>query len=334
MTDKKRIEFIDLAKGICILLVVLGHCNVHVPFVGFNLLRMPLYFILSGLFFRDYGGFAQHALKKVNKILVPFLFFYFIAYIPFYIFEYWKPGLIQTQAEGIMDMFVNRQFFNGPIWFLLCLFWVNLFFCAIELNVRKEWGIGLIVLIVGLAGALLGHKGVFVPLYIDVAMTALPYFYMGYLLGKTDLLYPNRYDKYNIFIALAGYGVAYLITVCFGEPHPSFHYNKIHGNIALNYIGSFCIVVAVLLLCKIIRHIPVISYCGRYSIILLCLHHMIYRPLQLVVNRIVAPPVSGTEIQQWIVAILTIAICIAFIPLCKRYIPWFTAQKDLIKTQK
>jgi len=31
-----------------------------------------------------------------------------------------------------------------------------------------------------------------------------------------------------------------------------------------------------------------------------------------------------------ICATLTILICIALIPVCKKYIPWFTAQKDLI----
>ena len=331
--SKKRIEFIDLAKGVCILLVVLGHCGIHIPLVGYGLLEMPLFFVLSGLFFRDYGGFAQHTLKRVNKILIPFLFFYLTAYIPFYIFEYWKPGLIQTQAEGIWDMFTNRQFFNGPIWFLLCLFWVNLLFCALKLSVRNEWGICASVVSLGLFGVLLGNREVFLPLYLDVAMTALPYFYMGYLLSKTDLLYPNKYDKYNIFIALAGYGVACFITVYFDEPHPSFHYNKIYGNIILNYIGSFSCVVAVLMLCKMVKHIPVISYCGRYSIILLCLHHMIYRPVQLIVSHSNTPPISATEkeMQQWFVAIVTIVVCIALTPLCKKFIPWFTAQKDLIK---
>ena len=287
--QKQRIDFIDLAKGVCILLVVLGHCNVHIPFIGFNMLRMPLYFILSGLFFRDYGGFAQFTVKKINKILIPFLFFYLVSYIPFYICEYISPGLIQTQASGLMDVFNNRQFFNGPIWFLLCLFFVNLLFCAIKLNIRNEWGVCFAVVSIGLFGVLLGNLGIFIPMYLDVAMTTLPYFYMGYLLNRTNLLYPNRFDKYNILLALIGYGITYLITIYFDAPHPSFHYNIIHGNIALNYIGSFTCVIAVLLLCKTIKHLPIVSYCGRYSIIILCIHHMVNRPVQLIMNQLPPP---------------------------------------------
>lgn len=48
---QQRIEFIDLAKGICIILVVLLHIvpSANIPELRF--IRIPLYFILSGLFF-------------------------------------------------------------------------------------------------------------------------------------------------------------------------------------------------------------------------------------------------------------------------------------------
>lgn len=63
-TVKPRIEFIDLAKGVCILFVVLGHCSVGTDGYIPGALRMPLYFILSGLFFKDYGGFSYLFEKK------------------------------------------------------------------------------------------------------------------------------------------------------------------------------------------------------------------------------------------------------------------------------
>ena len=71
METKKRIEFIDLAKGVCILLVIMMHTDVNVDFPGLRGMRMPLYFILSGLFFKDYVGFLNLLVKKANKILIP-----------------------------------------------------------------------------------------------------------------------------------------------------------------------------------------------------------------------------------------------------------------------
>ena len=64
-----RIEFIDLAKGICILLVVqihvYGDTSVDV-FKMMSLFRMPLYFVLSGLFFKTYDGFFSLFKKKTS----------------------------------------------------------------------------------------------------------------------------------------------------------------------------------------------------------------------------------------------------------------------------
>lgn len=57
-TEKKRIEYIDLMKGVCITLVVLYHvidCT-NIQFIDNALanFRMPLYFFLSGLFFKKW----------------------------------------------------------------------------------------------------------------------------------------------------------------------------------------------------------------------------------------------------------------------------------------
>lgn len=75
--EKKRIEFLDLAKGICILLVVWLHVDVDTPRdIYLSAIRMPLFFFLSGMFFKEYDGFLTFLKKKTNKLLIPFVFFY------------------------------------------------------------------------------------------------------------------------------------------------------------------------------------------------------------------------------------------------------------------
>ncbi len=69
-------EFIDLAKGICILLVIGLHTGAMPDSLAWlGMIRMPLYFVLSGLFFKDYGNFRGSGVRKVNKLLIPFVFF-------------------------------------------------------------------------------------------------------------------------------------------------------------------------------------------------------------------------------------------------------------------
>ena len=101
-----RIEFIDLAKGICVLLVVVGHVGVNIAIPGLENVRMPLYFILSGLFFKSYDGRKNFLIKKTNKILIPFLFFYLLGYFVFYIVNWIVPGLIVSDAKSVLDVFI------------------------------------------------------------------------------------------------------------------------------------------------------------------------------------------------------------------------------------
>ena len=324
---QKRIEFIDLAKGICIILVVIGHCGAPINIPGLEIVRMPLYFILSGLFFKDYGGGYNFFIKKTNKILIPFLFFYLVGCAGYYGIKFFAPQLLITSASGLFDVFNNRQFFNGPIWFLLCLFWCNIIFCQITLRIKKETLQILLVAVLGFVGWFLGNEKIFVPMFFDVAFTALPFFAFGYYLKKSEILYPNKLDKFNIPLAITFWAIAFILTRT-TEYRLSLHYNGLEG--WSTYIISITSVLAVLFLCKTIKRVPFVSYCGRYSIVLLCVHHLIYRPLMVLL------PKTGIEVlsDKWSIAIITLLLSALCIPVCKRFIPWFIAQKDLIKLPK
>lgn len=326
--QNNRIEFIDLAKGICILMVVMGHCGFPTAFPGSLNLRMPLYFVLSGIFFKSYEGFRDFVRKKTNKILIPFLFFYLMAYVVFYVVNWIIPGLIKTDATGILDVFTQRQYFNGPIWFLICLFWVNIYFYLIQLFFQKESLKAVCVILFCCMGTLFSRSEIFLPCEMDVAMTALPFFYIGYLLKRTDLLLPNKWDKYNLlFAALLLGGTICLEHFC-DVGHIGFHSNVYRGIFILDVINSICSVLAVLLICKTVKYLPLVSYCGRYSIILLCTHHMYYRPLSLLFSKVVP------TYNLYLTVVLTILLCIISIPLFKRYIPQFCAQKDFFTSDK
>ena len=72
---KKRIQYIDALRGFCMILIIMNHCH----FTFFNkeisqLLvntRVPFFFFLSGLFFKQYSSFKEFCIKKLNQLVVP-----------------------------------------------------------------------------------------------------------------------------------------------------------------------------------------------------------------------------------------------------------------------
>ena len=327
MNSAKRISYIDLAKGICILLVVLDHIAGNGFFAGgdyplndiFEQTRMPLYFILSGLFFKDYaGGIREFLLRKVNRILVPYLFF-LILYRASAKAAYWVIGF------SIGDVW-------APLWFLLCLFWMNAIFATLYYLVKglapsgfkSEIILGLCVLAIGIGGYFAGH----LPLNIGTAMTSLPFLWMGYLLNRKLHFLELKTNRWSTLLA----GIVLLAALHYLYVGENFFYlNTYETPLFLIYLSGLMGTLGVLLLSKSIGHLPVISYIGRYSIIVLCTHMVIVKAVIAALALLSIGWNPAGIVPSLVILTLTIACSMFCCWLLSRYLPWFTAQKDLIR---
>lgn len=74
----KRIEWIDLAKGMAIFLMVCGHTSIPSSLSNWIWsFHMPLFFIVSGMLFSPYNypSFADFLKKRCRTLLLPWLVF-------------------------------------------------------------------------------------------------------------------------------------------------------------------------------------------------------------------------------------------------------------------
>lgn len=285
-------------------------------------IRMPLYFILSGLFFKDYGGFYNFIIKKTNKILIPFCAFVGLGLLI----------ALRTTTTPIIDEiikpFSQPDISNLPVWFLICLFWVNILYFGIQKFTKNLLGQMLVVVAFGLIGYILGRNHVYLPLFFSSALSALPFFYIGIILRKTPLLYKGSKDSLYliVFSLLTAFAVVYCCMIT--TPFIDFRSNTYNGHILLIWTLSPVMVIGLLLLCKLVTWIPIVSYLGRYSIIVLGLHSPLknyaHLPIQAVTNY---------SFSQLEILVFSLLLCWIAIPLCRKYLPKLTAQSDLIKSK-
>lgn len=317
-----RIEWIDLAKGFCIILVVLSHVvNTHPLWVQLSSFRMPLYFVLSGLFFKQYEGFIGFLKRKINKLLIPFLFFLYCTSI--------IPHKLITHLSSIHDLMVNREvIFNMPIWFLLCLFEINVIFYLVQwiatvfpARFRTAFVVAVSVLI-GLVGMALGYHNYAIPLFVDTALSALPLFVFGWWLNRrtTFLRQPVR-----LSIDVPVIVVCALIVGLFAVPM-YWQYNSFTlETMKVAHLCGIAGTVMTLTVARIVKRLPLVSYWGRYSIMILCTHY----PIKMLLTYAFRNTLQGAALVLT-VFLLTLAICHFLIPVMKRFLPHVTAQKDLI----
>lgn len=327
---KNRIEYIDLAKGFCILLVVLNHVaeflDLDYPFsYQIRSFRMPLYFILSGLFFKRYENFLGFVKRKTNKLLIPFLFFLFTTSL--------LPSIIIHKFVSSISYFISSgPMYNYPIWFLLCLFETNLLFYVIFLiseNITSKHANSLaltMTISLGIVGLLLSVFKIRIPFNIDTACTVLPFFSFGWWLNHHTNFLQNpfmaRRDTILIILCI-------IIILLFAAP-VDYSTNTISSKaIFTAHICGVSGTLLVLSIAKYFQHFPLISFWGRYSIMILCSHMLFI----LIIGRITMFFDFPTIPSFFIIFILTMAICHILIPFMKRHLPYVTAQKDLIKIE-
>ncbi len=334
----KRIEYIDLAKGICISLVVLWHVlrdlAENIDFIQIMFFfRMPLYFILSGMFFKTYNDFISFTKKKINKLVIPYFFSILFIGIPSVFFMDYMNGT-STSFASFTDE--KGRLYMGIVpssWFLLCLFQVNLYFYPIYTFSRQNnKSITIICVLLGLLGYYINSCGLYLPLWFDTSLTVIPFFIFGYFLKNSSNILYESFSKKHIIHFLISISILLLCFYILEHRHLeslSFYHNDFKIKIISLYLGGISGSYTILLISKYFRHIPIISYIGRYSIVVLITHQPLLFLLRNVLYqlRITVDTITG----NLIVYILIILLSLPTIKISIKYLPYFFAQKDLIK---
>lgn len=181
---------IDVAKGIGILLVVIGHADPR-PWLG-NLIyqfHMPFFFILSGYLFRPttLRDFLQ---RKTVRYLLPY-----ISYLVLFALAAPKPAMetilgARGALHPIQALLIGGEHletYATPFWFPTALYVTALLATGVALVKRR--GFAAVMAIVCLVGALINqrHHTFIWPLAANVALMGYVLFYCGqWLRGRIE----------------------------------------------------------------------------------------------------------------------------------------------------
>lgn len=205
MIDTKRITYIDVLKGFTIVWIVWWHTK-HPAFIN-PYYHVPLFFFISGLFFKPYP-FIVFLRKKINSLVIPLCFFYCLAYV-WRIFLY---AVINGRWNAFnyshfwdffsMDQGQNYLFVDVPLWFLMSLIVIEFLYYGLSRLVPK-WAI----LILALACIILKNwvTGFSSPFMINNSMYWWTFFALGNCLGP-KLVQLIRQKKYLIVLCLFSFG--------------------------------------------------------------------------------------------------------------------------------
>lgn len=336
---KLRLDWVDIAKGITIILIVLQHVLTYYP-IEYHVaepfmisFRVPFFFIVSGFFFKTYTGLADYTKRKVNGLIVPFVFFYlaFTVLFPNLLYAVDYDGLRQTSSLGwtsIFNFWKGRGYSNNPVWFLLALFWVSMIFYGIKKISDKtscpKLCLGCLSILVGAVGYIIGVLEEDIPMNMDNALTATPLYYLGYTVKNGT----RAFDvKPNIALFLGASALCFLFCWFFtcgvdylGNRFPADKVLQVYGCAVVGTLG-------VCLLSMAIKKSKLLVFYGKNSLTILCMQMPVIQVVHMVPDKL---GMGGGKNLVFTFVVTTLLFLI-IIPVMNKVVPWVTGKKNLIK---
>ncbi len=144
---KERLDYIDWAKGILIILAVIGHIwqagSVHNYIYAFH---MPAFFVISGMLMRYTKAYEKRyfsfLIDKSYAFGVPFLFFEALGVLTDII----RHG-VTLNIKGYTFNTVSLLYNDKNMWFIVALFLIEAIFCAAKKLLKNDWAVGTFCLV-------------------------------------------------------------------------------------------------------------------------------------------------------------------------------------------
>lgn len=317
MEKKKRIDWIDVAKGIAMICVILVHVEefflgleqlpaIKIPIYTFHL---PVFFFMSGYLFSLKSSFKEFLINKCRRILVPYVFLGFLMCL--FNAVWYKYDLVWM----LKSILVQKRMW--ALWFIACLFWLNLLFYILVRCIKSEKVRAIAVCLIAAAG--IGYYQMGGDAFywnMDICTTALPFFYVGFLCKKTDFINQNilaakyKWLYFLGFVAIDTLCTAlnYRITGQYLE-----FFIGMYGIVPLTYAGSFAGIFCVVILADFCRGFKPFRYIGENSMIFYAWHQNMLLPLiwfLLQELSLFQSDIQGKGMHYGKVLVITFMICV------------------------
>ncbi len=282
MVKKKRIEWVDVVKGMAVPLIILGHTAQSQLIISYVYsFHMPLFFLLSGYTSSratNWKTFGKHILKDFCYLIIPCILVQIgIETVDLWIkvdgfkFLNWMKirGILYRMYWGCAWGWASGFPSVGMLWFFFTMFWSKVIWEGIGLLFPKKDTA--ICIFVSLIGIWIGFEH-YVPQNLDIAMMVVLYYCVGHLVRKyqdAELLQKIKMPAFWValcfWVFCAQRGIYIELAI---ESYPGI-VTAILESLCGSYV--FCILaqeVTENTFCK-----KLFSFLGKHTLLIVLVHH-------------------------------------------------------------
>lgn len=328
-----RIDWVDFAKGVAIILVVLGHLKGEDLQKFIFVFHMPFFFVTAGFLLNldKWGGYKKYnafASKLFKRLIVPYCLaellwypiWFIICYKAGYLKYLWDWDKIEP-IKAFYVIFINngeeKDLILGQLWFLPVLFFAEIIFLILY-NRFNKIGMEIFTLVVVFCSYVgFSIKNFLVlPLGIDTALTAQIFLLMGILIRKNNFV--DRLSFINCCV------LVFVVVVAFNFNSFVDMHSRRYGNELLFYAGGLAGTLLVMKLSMLLTKIggavcSFMNYCGQQSMMILVLHPIIANILYEIIAHATNIPPEFFFKEPPIIFALTVTCLLIPLFIAKRF---------------
>ena len=326
--SNNRIAWVDIAKGIGIVLVLIGHIsqnkNLHYFIYSFH---MPLFFIISGYL---YSEKEQYVRKKAKSILLPYLLWSIVSFL------YWVLIERNLRAQNLNPMIPatniliarggeDNYIFNVALWFLPCLFVTEVMFNFLKKRIKNIKILSIIILFFSILGYTYSKLNLIrLPFCLDIALIAIGFYFLGYLWKqKIEIAFKQFNNKiWKSYIII---GVMTIVTVVVSQINYGMSMNSLKfNNYFFTYIASISGCLVIYIISNVINRNRILEFLGRNTLIIMCIHEPIKRILIEVIHKVTNISTEFLRNNIFGIIFITTILLMVLVPciyIINRYFP-------------
>jgi acyltransferase len=342
---KKRVEWIDTVKAIGIFLVFYGHYIEIIAtdygsaagvaqFKFIYSFHIPLFFILSGFFFKE----SDDKLNKVTSLayqrIIPVLTFAILS-LPLWVL-YNKAKFHAFSVEKIADKALyylgGDPQLNIITWFLICLFTTEVLIVLLgfkSANKTRNAFLGIFFLLAGFFITEYAHLlTTYTKLepnfwYIHESIVAMGFYLLGNWLYSFISSMESRKSSLLHLLIPAALALLILSNTLFSPQEAVIISTSKHGSLLPFIINSLAGTLLIIGIGRLIPYNKVTAFLGANTLILLGLNGVFFHFVNRLVVKLtlVSTSPAYVTINCLVVTIVSLALCYPVIYLFDKYLP-------------
>ena len=286
-----RMNVLDIAKGIGIVFVIFAHVNytpeLLTPIYSFH---MPLFFILAGMVYNPekYPRLRDLIRRRWDTMIKAYLFFSLAALVYVFlsekIFVYAKDLSAEKYISSFWQIFIaqgSAPVLNTPLWFVPCLFAVELmYFYLARLTLVRCVLVCAVLSSAGwlLESGLLAFNNKVLPWTLDSALYALSFYAAGNRLfpyvRRAIIRNENRPDRNKRYLAVFALCVLVWLPLMLMNGKVSLG-SRVLNNGFLFFLTGVLGTLAVLAVSCMLKDNKFLLFLGKNTFCLMSVHFMI-----------------------------------------------------------